>query len=241
MTKPVTRSRIFVALDTVDLEHACRVARDLVGSVGGIKIGLELYGAHGVEAARRLAELGLPIFLDLKFHDIPNTIASAVRAVLPLKPALLTVHASGGPAMLRAAAEAAAEAGEARPRIVAVTVLTSIDERDLGLVGQRKPLAAQVQRLAELALGAGIDGVVASPQEVAKLRAKCGDGFLLVVPGIRPPWAASGDQKRVMTPAEAIEAGADYLVIGRPITSAEDPRARVERIVAEIDGAPVPR
>jgi orotidine-5'-phosphate decarboxylase len=241
MTKPTTRSRIFVALDTADLEHAHRTAGELAGSVGGIKIGLELYGAHGVEAVRRLAEPGLPIFLDLKFHDIPNTIASAVRAVLPLKPALLTVHASGGPAMLRAAAEAAAEAGEDRPRIVAVTVLTSLDERDLGLVGQRRPLAAQVLRLAELALGAGIDGVVASPQEIAMLRAKCGVGFLLVVPGIRPPWAASGDQKRVMTPAEAIEAGADYLVIGRPITSAEDPRARAERIVAEIDAAPAPR
>ena len=235
LAKP--ESRIFVAIDTTDLERAEAISRALAGVVGGIKIGLELYSAHGVEAVRRLAALGFPIFLDLKFHDIPNTVASAVRAALPLKPALMTVHAAGGPAMLRAAVEAAAEAGEGRPKIVAVTVLTSLDERDLGLIGQQGPIASQVLRLAELAQGAGVDGVVCSPREVAALHDKCGAAFRLVVPGIRPAWAASGDQKRTMTPGEAISAGADYLVIGRPITGSADPRGAAERIAAELAAA----
>lgn len=231
---PAPHSRIFVALDTTDLAQAEKLARSLVGVVGGIKIGLELYSARGIEGVKRLADVGLPLFLDLKFHDIPNTVASAVRAALPLKPSILNVHASGGAAMMRAAAEAVADADGVPPKLIAVTVLTSLDEHDLVLVGQNGPVADQVLRLANLAQGAGIDGVVCSPQEVALLRAKCGENFLLVVPGIRPAWAASGDQKRVMTPAEAIAAGADYLVIGRPITAAPDPRAAAERIAAEL-------
>jgi orotidine-5'-phosphate decarboxylase len=230
--------RVLVALDTTDLARAQALARGLLGAVAGIKIGLELYSARGIEGVRALAEIGLPLFLDLKFHDIPNTVASAVRAALPLAPFLLTLHASGGPAMLRAAAEVAAEAGAARPRLLAVTVLTSLDDRDLRLVGQAGPVASQVLRLAETAQGAGIDGAVCSPREVALLRAKCGPGFLLVVPGIRPEWAAAQDQKRVMTPAEAVAAGADYLVVGRPITAAPSPREAAERIAAELAGAP---
>ncbi|HXQ66060.1 MAG TPA: orotidine-5'-phosphate decarboxylase [Alphaproteobacteria bacterium] len=228
--------RIFVALDLTDLERASALARELKGAIGGIKIGLELFSARGVEAVRELRAEGLPLFLDLKLHDIPNTVASAVRALLPLEPALLTLHASGGPAMLRAAAAAAQTAGPRRPRLLAVTVLTSLDERDLRGVGQEGPIAAQVLRLAELAQGAGIDGVVCSPQEVAALRANCGPGFILAVPGIRPAWAQADDQKRVTTPKEALAAGADYLVIGRPITQAPSPRAAAARIVAELAG-----
>jgi orotidine-5'-phosphate decarboxylase len=244
MTKPPTSKpiageprpgrRIFAAIDTTDLHRARVLATELADVVGGLKLGLEFFTARGPEGIEAVAQAGLPVFLDLKLHDIPNTVASAVRAVLPLRPALLTVHAAGGPAMLRAAAEAAAEADDARPRLVAVTVLTSLDGQDLDRVGQRGPVAEQVLRLAELAQGAGIDGVVCSPREVALLRAKCGPDFTLVVPGIRPAWAAAGDQKRVMTPAEAVAAGADYLVIGRPITGAEQPRAAAERIAAEL-------
>jgi orotidine-5'-phosphate decarboxylase len=226
--------RIFVALDTTDLERAQTLARALKGIVGGIKIGLELYSARGIEGVRALARLGVPLFLDLKLHDIPNTVASAMRALLPLAPRLVTVHAAGGPAMLRAAVDAAAEAAAGRPLVLAVTVLTSLDERDLERVGQRGPVAEQVLRLAELAEGAGGDGVVCSPLEVAFLRAKCGPDFTLVVPGVRPQWAAEGDQKRVMTPKDALMAGADYLVVGRPITEAKAPREAAERIVAEL-------
>jgi orotidine-5'-phosphate decarboxylase len=183
----------------------------------------------------------MPLFLDLKLHDIPNTVAGAVRAVVPLRPTLLTVHAGGGGAMLRAAAdaagEAAAKAGTARPRIVAVTVLTSLAEADMSAIGQHGPIADQARRLAALARSSGLDGVVCSPHEIEALRAECGTGFLLVVPGIRPSWAAAGDQKRVMTPAEAARRGADYLVIGRPITAATDPAVAASRIAAEIVAA----
>jgi orotidine-5'-phosphate decarboxylase len=228
--------RIFVALDLTDLERASALACELKGAIGGIKIGLELFSARGVEAVRALRAEGLPLFLDLKLHDIPNTVASAVRALLPLEPALLTLHASGGPAMLRAATEAVQTAGPRRPRVLAVTVLTSLDECDLRRVGQEGPIAAQVLRLADLAQGAGIDGVVCSPQEVAALRAKCGPAFILAVPGIRPAWAQADDQKRTTTPKEALAAGADYLVIGRPITAAPSPRAAAARIAAELAG-----
>ena len=232
-------ARIFVALDLVDLARARTLARALKGTIGGIKIGLELFSAGGIEAVAELKCLGLPLFLDLKLHDIPNTVARAVRALLPLEPAFVTLHASGGPAMLRAAAEAAQEAGVSRPRLLAVTVLTSLDARDLAKVGQEGPVADQVLRLAALAQGAGIDGAVCSPQEVAALRAKCGAGFILMVPGIRPAWAAAGDQKRVTTPKEALSAGADYLVIGRPIVAAASPREAAERVAAELaDAAP---
>ncbi len=236
---PIPAERLFVALDTTDLERAIALAGALEGAVGGIKIGLELYSSRGVEGVRALAALGLPVFLDLKFHDTPNTVARAVRAILPLKPFMLTVHAAGGPAMLRAAATAAVEAGSGRPRLLAVTVLTSLDAEDLSRLGQAGPVPEQVLRLAALARDAGIDGAVCSPQEVGLIRRRLGAGFTLAVPGIRPPWAApaSGsidDQKRTMSPAEAIAAGADYLVIGRPITAARSPREAALRIAAEI-------
>jgi orotidine-5'-phosphate decarboxylase len=226
--------RIFCSIDTTDRDGAAALAARVAGVVGGIKFGLEFFGAHGPAGVGAARPAGLPLFLDLKFHDIPNTVAGAVRAVLPLKPAILTVHASGGRAMLEAARDAAAQGGANRPKIIAVTVLTSLDDDDLDAVGQRGPTLDQVKRLAAVAQRAGVDGVVCSPREVAALRAQCGPGFTLVVPGIRPAWAAVGDQKRVMTPAEAVAAGADHLVIGRPITGAADPAEAARRIAAEL-------
>jgi orotidine-5'-phosphate decarboxylase len=232
---------IFLAIDTTDLATATAQAAATSGVIAGIKLGLEFFMAHGPGGVRSATPRGRPLFLDLKLHDIPNTVAGAVRAVTPLQPTLLTVHAGGGAAMLRAALDAAGEtaarAGIARPRLIGVTVLTSLAEADMGAIGQQGPIADQARRLAVLAKSCGLDGVVCSPHEIAALRAACGDGFLLVVPGIRPAWAAVGDQKRVMTPAEAARLGADYLVIGRPITGADDPAAAARRIAAEVVAA----
>ncbi|MDJ0950790.1 MAG: orotidine-5'-phosphate decarboxylase [Alphaproteobacteria bacterium] len=225
---------MFVALDMVDPAAAEAMAAQVRPHVAGVKLGLEFFAANGPAGVRRVAGAGLPLFLDLKLHDIPNTVAGAVRAVVPLEPSLLTVHAGGGPAMLRAARNAAADAGTLRPKIVAVTVLTSLDDADLGAVGQTGPATDQVRRLAALAQESGLDGVVCAPQEVAILRGDCGPDFLLVVPGIRPGGSAAADQKRVMTPTEAIAAGADILVVGRPITAAADPAAAARDIAGEI-------
>jgi orotidine-5'-phosphate decarboxylase len=228
--------RIYCALDMTDGDAAAALAGRLAGTVGGVKLGLEFFGAQGPAGVAAVKRSGLPLFLDLKFHDIPNTVAGAVRAVLPLAPALLTVHASGGRAMLEAARDAAAAAGAHRPKITAFTVLTSLDDGDLDAVGQRGPALDQAKRLAAAAQSAGVDGAVCTPQEVRALRAQCGRDFLLVVPGIRPAWAAAGDQKRVMTPAEALAAGADHLVIGRPITTDPHP-APAGRRLAGVRGA----
>ncbi len=226
-----------MALDTPDLARAAHLATALSEVVGGIKVGKEFFTAHGPAGVRAVTGAG-GLFLDLKFHDIPNTVAGAVRAAVPLGPDLLTIHAAGGPAMLRAAVAAAAEtAGDAdvpRPRLLGITVLTSLDDDDLTAVGQHGPVTEQVRRLAALAQETGLDGVVCSPHEIAALRRLCGPDFLLVVPGIRPAWAAADDQKRVLTPAQALAEGADYLVIGRPITGAADPVAAAQRIVAEL-------
>jgi orotidine-5'-phosphate decarboxylase len=231
------RDRLFVALDTTDLERAARLARELAGRVGGLKVGKEFFTAHGPDGLRA-AVGGEPLFLDLKFHDIPNTVAGAVRAAMRLSPRILNVHASGGRAMMEAARDAlregADDAGVEPPWLVAVTVLTSLDDADLAAVGQQGPAAEQVVRLARLAQDCGLDGVVCGPREIAPLRAACSPDFKLVVPGIRPAWAASGDQKRVMTPKAAVAAGADVIVVGRPITAAEDPLDAAEKIVAEL-------
>lgn len=226
--------RLFVALDTADADAAVGLARSLKGAAGGVKLGKEFFTAHGPAGVARVAAEGLPVFLDLKFHDIPNTVASAIKAALPLRPFMLNVHASGGAAMMRAAAEAAAGLGGVRPLVVAVTVLTSLDEDDLRAVGMKTPIADQVVRLAKLAQASGLDGVVCSAKEAMAIRGACGRAFRLVVPGIRPAWAASEDQKRVVTPREAIALGADYLVVGRPIAQARDPVAAARQIVAEI-------
>jgi orotidine-5'-phosphate decarboxylase len=226
-------------IDTQDLGRAAALARAVAGLVGGVKIGKELFTAHGPDGVRAVAG-GVPLFLDLKFHDIPNTVAGALRSAIHLRPAFVNVHASGGKAMLEAAVQAVAEgaedAGVPRPQLLGVTVLTSLGEDDLGDVGQAGPLADQVLRLAHLAQSCGLDGVVCSPREIAAIKAACGPDFVLMVPGIRPAWAASGDQKRVMTPGEALAAGADYLVIGRPVTGAQDAAAAARRIVEEIEG-----
>ncbi|MCP4330406.1 MAG: orotidine-5'-phosphate decarboxylase [Alphaproteobacteria bacterium] len=228
-------ARIFCAIDTADAVRAVELADALSDVVGGLKLGLEFFAARGPAGVAAIAERRLPLFLDLKLHDIPHTVAAAVRACLPIEPFLLTIHAGGGPAMIAAAAEAAREAAGTRPRIIAVTVLTSLSDDDLDRVGQSRPALDQVRRLAALAQESGADGVVCSPRETAALRQDCGEDFVLVVPGIRPPGAAAGDQKRVTTPAEALGAGASYLVIGRPITAAPDPAAAARAIIAGID------
>jgi len=225
--------RIFVAIDTTDTDHARALADQVRGRVGGIKLGKEFFMANGPADVGRVVG-GDRLFLDLKFHDIPNTVAGAVHAVLPLKPFLLNVHASGGAAMMRAAAQAAADAGEARPLMLGVTLLTSLGDEDLAAIGVDGTAADQVVRLAKLAQACGMDGVVCSAREIEVLRETCGDDFKLVVPGIRPSWASADDQKRVVTPRIAIERGADYLVIGRPITAAADPAGAAGRIADEL-------
>jgi len=226
--------RIFTALDTTDVDQAVSLARDLAGYVGGAKVGKEFFTANGPDGVRQVSGVGMPVFIDLKWHDIPNTVAGAVRASLALKPAIVNVHAAGGPAMLRAASDAAAEAGSERPLVLAITVLTSLDDDDLRAIGIGSNVTAQVVRLAKLAQDNGIDGVVCSAHEIEALREACGRDFKLLVPGIRPTWAATGDQKRVMTPADAVARGADYLVIGRPITGADDPVGAAKRIADEL-------
>jgi orotidine-5'-phosphate decarboxylase len=213
---------VFVAIDTTDLEYARALAERLKPHIGGIKLGLEFFSAHGPAGVRAFSGLDLPIFLDLKFHDIPNTVAGAVRAAAGLGGDILNVHAAGGPAMLKAAGEAA-RAVNPKIKVIAVTVLTSLADGDLDLVGQRGPAAEQVLRLAGLTRESGLDGVVCSAHEIKALRAKLGPDFLLVVPGIRPKGSDLGDQQRVMGPKEALDAGASLLVIGRPITAAPDP------------------
>ena len=213
---------VFVALDTTDLNLARDLAARLKPHVGGLKLGLEFFSAHGPQGVRTFKEMGLPIFLDLKFHDIPNTVAGAVRAAAGLGVDILNVHAAGGEAMLKAAREAARSVNP-DTKVIAVTVLTSLSDADLDAVGQCGPAQDQVLRLASLTRACGLAGVVCSAHEIATLRQKMGPDFLLVVPGIRPKGAAVGDQQRVMGPKEALDLGASILVIGRPITGASDP------------------
>jgi orotidine-5'-phosphate decarboxylase len=228
------QSPIICAVDTASVEAAERLAAGVVDIVGALKLGLEFFTANGPEGVRRVAGLGVPVFLDLKLHDIPNTVAGAMRAVVPLRPAFVTVHASGGRAMLKAATEAARQAAAdfelPRPQVLAVTVMTSLDEGDLRDVGQDCEPLHQVDRLATLAADAGVDGVVCSPHEIAHLRQRFGPAMRLVVPGIRPPWSDADDQKRTLGPREALAAGATHLVIGRPISRATDPTAAARRI-----------
>ena len=236
----MARGGILVALDTTEVATAAGWARATREWVAGVKLGLEFFNARGPAGVAEIAALGAPVFLDLKFHDIPNTVAGAVRAVAPLKPMILNLHAAGGAAMMKAALNAArdsaAKLGAAPPKLIAVTVLTSLGDEDLAEIGQPAGAADQVRRLAALTQACGLDGVVCSPHEIALLRRDLGPDFLLVTPGVRPSWAAAGDQKRVMEPAQAMAAGADYLVIGRPITGAADPADAARRIGAEIAG-----
>jgi orotidine-5'-phosphate decarboxylase len=224
MTRP-----IYVAIDTPDLDRARAIAAKVRAHVGGIKLGLEFYSANGPEGVRAMAALDLPVFLDLKLHDIPNTVAKAVQALYPLAPAILTVHAAGGRAMMEDA-KAAAPSGT---RVVGVTVLTSLDDEDLGSIGVDGNPHAQVARLTGLARAAGLDGVVCSGAEVAAAKKSWPDGFF-VVPGVRPADASAGDQKRVVTPRQALDAGASILVVGRPITRAADPEQAARAIAATL-------
>lgn len=221
---------IFVAIDTPHLAAARALLAKVAPHVGGVKLGLEFFCAHGPAGIAAVMEgQSLPLFLDLKLHDIPNTVAGAVRSLAPLSPAILTVHAAGGHAML-AGAKAAAPP---QTRVVAVTVLTSLDDADLADCGVADGTAVQAARLANVVRKAGLDGIVCSPHEVATVKAVWNDG-LFVVPGVRPAGSDVGDQKRVMTPHEALHAGAGVLVIGRPITSAADPAAAAAAIAASL-------
>ena len=230
------RNRLIVALDFPSSDLALHLVDQLESQCTWFKVGLELYLATGSSIVTSLRKRGFNVFLDLKLHDIPNTVASAVRSVSSLGASLLTVHAVGGSAMLSAAAEAAAATTDA-PRILAVTVLTSMDAPQLHGIGVADSPAAQVLRLGKLAEAAGIDGLVCSPEEIPQLRTSLARIPLLVVPGIRPAGSAAGDQRRIATPRTAIAAGASMLVVGRPITEAVDPAKAVEAILAEMTAA----
>jgi orotidine-5'-phosphate decarboxylase len=218
---------IFVAIDTPNVERAGEIARLVLDHAGGLKLGLEFFSANGPAGVATIAALGLPIFLDLKLHDIPNTVGKAVEALAPLQPAVLTVHAAGGREML-AAAKAAAPSNT---KVVAVTVLTSLDELDLAAAGVSGSPADQVRRLAALAKESGVDGIVCSGAEVRAAREAWPDGYF-VVPGVRPAGGELGDQKRVVSPQQALDDGASMLVIGRPITGAADPATAIREIAA---------
>jgi orotidine-5'-phosphate decarboxylase len=220
---------VFVALDFPRLETAEAVARKVKDHVGGLKLGLEFFCAHGHHGVHEIAKIGLPLFLDLKLHDIPNTVAGAMQAIHVLEPAIVTVHASGGRAMME---DAKAAAGE-HCKVVGVTLLTSLDESDMAAVGMGGTPYDQVMRLAELAERAGLDGIVCSGHEVAAVHSQWMDGFL-VVPGLRLAGGKLGDQKRAVTPRQARDAGASVLVIGRPIARADDPVAAARSIEATL-------
>lgn len=223
------KSPIYIAIDTPDLRDAQSLVSRVRNHVGGIKLGLEFFCANGHHGVHELAKAGLPIFLDLKLHDIPNTVAKAVQALHVLEPAILTVHAAGGRAMLE---DAKAAAG-LHTKVVAVTVLTSLDGRDLDDIGVDCDATAQVERLADLAREAGLDGIVCSGHEVGAIRQRWPGGFF-VVPGVRPKGGNSGDQKRSVTPRGAIDAGASIIVVGRPITQATDPDIAARAIEATL-------
>jgi orotidine-5'-phosphate decarboxylase len=231
------KPELIVALDVKDAASATRAADTLPAEVSFFKVGLELFISQGPAVITPLLRRNKRIFLDLKLHDIPNTVAQAVTSAGSLHAALLTVHATGGRAMLSAAAEAAAKLGTDRPRIVAVTTLTSLSQIDLSDVGVARELREHTLALGKLAISCGIDGLVCSAQEVAAFRSALGPDAILVTPGIRPAGADVGDQKRIATPASAVKDGSSFLVVGRPILSAPDPRAAAEGILAEMAAA----
>jgi len=238
MRPTLPHARICAALDVPDPASAAALARKLAGKVGLFKVGLELFVAHGRAAIDAIAIFGTPIFLDLKLHDISQTVESAARGAGALGAALVTIHASGGAEMIAAAKRGliagARAANLPAPRLLAVTVLTSLGDSDLAAIGMAGPAQEAAVRLAKLAVGSGADGLVCSPHEVARIRAELGAAPLLVVPGVRPSGAALGDQKRVGTPADTVRAGADWLVIGRPLRDASDPGAAADAIASEI-------
>jgi len=245
MTKPhsscldwAVQNPVLVALDVPTAEEALQLAKRLAGVVGGFKIGSELFTHAGPSIVRQFRELGSAVFLDLKFHDIPNTVAKAVAAAVQLDVQMLTVHTSGGRAMMAAAEQSAQQASQklgcAAPLVLGVTVLTSLNSNELSEVGIEPDVSRQVERLADLAVKSGLRGLVCSPLEVARLRQIVPSTLKLVTPGIRGPADKADDQKRTLSPGEAIQAGADFLVIGRPIYAASDPRAAAEGIVSSL-------
>ena len=224
---------IFCAIDKPDMEAALELCEAIAASGIGIKLGLEFFNALGVHGVKNIQNAfpDTPIFLDLKYHDIPNTVAGAVRAVTKdFKPAYLNIHASGGLEMMKAAKAACPP----ETKLLAVTLLTSLDEQAIGQIGYQENLTERVIQLAKLTKEAGLDGVVCSSHEIEAIRAACGDDFILMVPGIRPAGSDIGDQKRVTTPREALDKGATHLVIGRPISQADDPRAAVAKILEDL-------
>ncbi len=234
---------LLIALDVDTAARATELAADLTGVVGGMKVGKQLFVSEGPSIVRALTEQGHRVFLDLKFHDIPNTVAGAVRSATRIGAWMVNVHASGGRDMLRAAVDAAgdeaARLGRPRPLVIAVTVLTSIDAATLASVGVSRPLIEQVEAMALLARDSGLDGVVASAQEATRIRAACGPDFVIVTPGIRPAQAVgTDDQARTLTAAEAMAAGASYLVVGRPVTKAPSPRQAAQQLADEIRAVP---
>lgn len=227
---------VICALDTQEVDEATAIAQEVMPQVGAVKLGLEFFTANGAAGVSAITRLGVPVFLDLKFHDIPNTVAKSIAATAGMNMFMMTVHTSGGRAMMQAAIDAsdrvAQVTGKERPLVIGVTLLTSLDQDDISLLGFQSTVQDQVVHLADLAQSAGLDGVVCSPFEISLIRKKLGNDLTLVVPGIRPEGAAKGDQKRTLTPKEALERGADYLVIGRPITDAAD-RAGAAKTIAE--------
>lgn len=232
---------ILCALDTTDVDRATSLTEAVKPHVGGVKLGLEYFTAHGADGVREITDKQVPVFLDLKFHDIPNTVAKAIEATAGINCFMMTVHTTGGRAMLQAAMDAsdklAQTTGGVRPLIVGVTVLTSMDQADINMIGVDHELNDQVKRLADLAQSSGLDGVVCSPFEIDMLRTHCGADFTLVTPGIRPADSTKDDQKRTLTPKEAVERGADYIVVGRPITKAADPEVAAAMIKGEMESA----
>ena len=231
--------RLIVALDVSTMDAMKSIVSSLGDSVSFYKVGMELFYAEGDQTVRYLQEHGKHVFLDLKLHDIPNTVAHGVSSLTRLGANLITIHGQGGPIMMKAAAEAARESAEKlgieRPKLLAITVLTSFDNESWTSIGGQLPIADQVIRLAKLAKESGMDGVVCSALEAKMIREACGDDFLIVTPGIRPSFAATNDQKRIATPASALQDGASRLVIGRPITQAENPREAVRLIIEEME------
>lgn len=235
MSKGLAASeRLIVALDVRSLDEAKAMADKLIPAVKIFKIGLGLFTLCGPRAIEMVREKGGKVFLDLKFHDIPNTIASAVKSASDLGVFMLNVHTLGGSEMMRKAAEAVKGKAE-RPKILGVTVLTSMDQKAINEVGIGKSVEEEVLNLAVMAKDAGLDGVVASPHEISAIRKKLGKDFIIVTPGVRPVWSEKGDQKRIATPAEAIKAGADYIVVGRPIIEADNPAEAGRRIIEEME------
>ncbi len=228
---------IYIAIDNPDLKQALDLCHKVKDHIGGIKLGKEFIAALGPEGIKAISNKGLPIFADVKFHDIPNTVYKAIKALGPLKPAIINVHTAGGLKMMQAASQARDEIENEygiRPLMIGVTILTSLSAEDIKEIGYNLPLAEQALNMAKLAHKAGLDGVVCSSHEIKAIKQACGADFKTIVPGIRPLWAQSDDQSRIMTPAEALAEGADILVIGRPITASANPKEAAQKIWLEL-------